>query len=145
MLEFKLPVINNEAPIEAAFEPMIRNGVAGIITPTNTGHRLLHYSQLQGALAAGKKAIGEIQGYVEITNAPTDPQPARSAKKPDYLIRGITESMADVWSRREAGAAMYITSSPGYTCSGNPPHFYPPLRRGEGNNCMVFGCSGTLP
>ncbi len=145
MLDFELPLVNGSLNVKDAFEPMIRRGVSGIIVSSGQSHRLLHFTQVRGAWEAGVRTVSEIDGYVNLDQTQLTPGGVQPLQGPDYLLEKRAASAGVVRSRREFGAAVYLAPSPGYTCTAQKTHCYPPLRRGLSDSCIVLGCKGKLP
>lgn len=146
MLDFDLPLIENTTRIENAFAPMIGRKVSGIVIKAPSGFRLLHFSQVRAAWEAGLKTMTEISGYVDLGDAPGT-KLLKDMIPLEYILRkvAVSKELANVRSAMERGAAIYLSQSPGYMCNGKTPHFYPPQKRDESNNCVVLGCNGTIP
>jgi hypothetical protein len=144
MREFSLPVIDSTASVQDAFKLMIRGGVSGIVTKSGSHFRLLHYTQISAALDAGLTEIKDINGFVKLEPPPERGDDVSIGLTGDYSI--VSESPHIVIrSRREPGALIYMTESPGYCCDAPAEHCYPPLRRGASDKCVIPGCPGKLP
>lgn len=126
MLDFELPLVNGSTSVKDAFEPMIRRGVSGIIVASGQSHRLLHYTQVRGALVAGVRTVSEIDGYVSLDVIDSTSEGIQPLTTADYLLEKWSATTGVVRSRRESGAAVYLTPNPGYTCTAQKGHYYPP-------------------
>jgi hypothetical protein len=141
MLDFELPLLSGSAGIGEAFEAMIRKSVSGIVVQVPTGYRLLHYTQVLAASESNLRSLADIPSYLSLPRSVS-----RSfLGSNDYTLETISLTTATVRSRREPGASPFMAQSPGYSCDGPNPHFYPPQKRRNTNDCVVLACPGKLP
>jgi hypothetical protein len=162
MQDFELPFLPAETRIENAFGPMIEQGVSGVVVAAGDGFRLLHFTQLRVALGSGLQTLGEVVGAVDLPECVANPatmemQAAGSSNSSERSIVFAPGSeycllhadsplqTASVCSRHEAGAGIYLATSPGYSCDAVFKHYYPPNKRGTTNHCVVFQCHGHIP
>src|SRR4051812_41926222 len=112
MLEFELPWFDASTIIsEPIFQTLIDRDISGIVVRTENEFRLVHYSQLQGALAQGIRSVGGINGYTSIISG-TVPG-TRLFVPGEFHLKGLGAGMAALYSGSERGARMYLSGNPG--------------------------------
>ena len=154
MMTFDLPYFEAPAKVEDALSCMIRNNVSGVVLRVGGEFRLLHYMQVQDAWIE-RLGLGDIKGFVPLAPFDSSTEPPQIfwlergvPSPPMHSYAGRFEPGVDfvgVSSIQEGRSESYRASSPGFCCTGPKGHTYPPLTPGPGNNCVVLGCSGSIP
>lgn len=140
MIDFQLPVVTAGTSLEDAFGRMIQQNVSGLVVDSGVqGFRLLHFAVLQNAVDSQFEKLENVPGGIRLELGALDRNPSA-----DYDLSGTFGHVATVRSRHENLSFTYMTSSPGYVCTGPAHHSYPPKRRGPSNKCVVPGCPGTI-
>lgn len=152
MNEFQLPFFTGETDLKEVFGPMIENHVSGIVVQSANQYRLLHFSQLKRALDDKVQTVGQVTGFEQLVLAASTANVKQLAPDSEYILLGVNSSLGVAWvhSRLEAGRHLFLATTPGYSCDGPTrgglnKHYYPPNKRGMGDNCVVPACPGKIP
>ena len=154
MMEFELPILGPDTPIDQAFAPMIDFQKSGIVCRGVGEVKIVTFAALEKALNAGRTTLRDVddahQGLVitsDIYPTFSDPGQITVTLSGRSLKYGVLQGAykARILSISEKFATTFLAPPRGFKC-GNPnnPDYYPPNVVGPNPRLCVV-CGALLP
>lgn len=145
MQHFKLPLLKVSDSVESACEAMIDRNISGIVVRTATGYHLVHFTQIETALAQGLRTLRQVTPFAPL-GSQTRTDARMLATTNIFWLHEIGAKQATVVSSHER-FDQFSKPSGGFKCDGPKPHYYPPNKADGTKECVVETpkCPGKTP